>query len=191
MPAGVALSRSRLDAALVEAATDAGARFLDEDAGHCRRTQRRERDGCGSSIKGGRSTCAARVVMVASGLGSKRPRQRFGGKNAGPGAARESARAAWSPNAPGFYDERTIFMAVGREGYVGAVRVEDGALNVAAAFEPALVRRWGTPALAAVAILAEAGFPPIAGLENAPLAGDRRPDAANLAAGRGTVVSAR
>ena len=47
------------------------------------------------------------------------------------------------------------------------MRVEDGSLNVAAAFEPALVRRWGAPGLAAAAIVAEAGFPPIAGLENA------------------------
>ena len=42
---------------------------------------------------------------------------------------------------PSFYHERTIFMAVGRKGYVGAVRVEDGTLNVAAALEPLWVRR--------------------------------------------------
>jgi flavin-dependent dehydrogenase len=71
------------------------------------------------------------------------------------------------PLAPDHYLERTIYMAVGREGYVGLVRVEDGRLNVAAAFEPALVRRHGGPGAAAVAILAEAGFPAIRALEYA------------------------
>ena len=47
------------------------------------------------------------------------------------------------------------------------VRVEDGSLNVAAAFEPAFVRQLGTPGNAAQAILAEAGFAPIAELEPA------------------------
>jgi 2-polyprenyl-6-methoxyphenol hydroxylase-like FAD-dependent oxidoreductase len=89
-------------------------------------------------------------------------------------------------SAPGFYRGRTIFMAVGKEGYVGTVRVENGGINIAAAFEPALVRRLGSPGTAAAAIVAEAGFPAIEGLETAlwqgtpgltrqtrPLAGDR------------------
>ena len=165
MPEGVALSRSRLDTALVEAATAAGAQFLQET--HA--TVADIRDGMRrvTLTQPGRSLeAAARVVLVASGLGNShwadgsavrtriRPGSRIG---AGCVVA----------DAPGFYAERTIFMAVGRDGYVGAVRVEDGSLNVAAAFEPALVRRWGTPALAAAAVLAEAGFPSITGLENA------------------------
>jgi 2-polyprenyl-6-methoxyphenol hydroxylase-like FAD-dependent oxidoreductase len=77
-------------------------------------------------------------------------------------------------DAPRFYGERTIFMAVGRDGYVGAVRVEDGSLNVAAAFAPALVRRLGTPAKAAAAVLAEAGYPAIAGLDDAHWQGTAR-----------------
>jgi flavin-dependent dehydrogenase len=58
-------------------------------------------------------------------------------------------------------------MAVGRAGYVGMVRVEDGRLNVAAALEPAFVRRLGTPGAAASEILAEAGFVPVAPLATA------------------------
>ena len=50
-------------------------------------------------------------------------------------------------------------MAVGRSGYVGLVRLEDGSLNVGAAFELAFVRSFGTLAAAAAAVLAEAGFP--------------------------------
>ena len=58
-------------------------------------------------------------------------------------------------------------MAVGKNGYVGLVRVEDGSLNVAAAFDPELVRRLGTPGVAGAAIVAEAGFPLIVALESA------------------------
>jgi flavin-dependent dehydrogenase len=55
-------------------------------------------------------------------------------------------------------------MAVGRAGYVGLVRLEDGSLNVAAALEPDFVRRLGGPGTAAAAIVEEAGFPPFAAL---------------------------
>ena len=65
------------------------------------------------------------------------------------------------------YEEGTIFMAVARRGYVGLVRVEDGSLNVAAAFEPELVRRHGTTGAAASAVLAEAGLPALDELESA------------------------
>jgi hypothetical protein len=54
------------------------------------------------------------------------------------------------------------------------VRVEDGRLNVAAAFDPAFVRRLGTPAAAAARILAEAGFDPVAALETARWQGTAR-----------------
>ena len=58
-------------------------------------------------------------------------------------------------------------MAVGNGGYVGMVRVEDGSLNVAAAFDPALVRQGGTASAAANIILLEAGAPPVAALDRA------------------------
>ena len=65
-------------------------------------------------------------------------------------------------------------MAVGNNGYVGLVRVEDGSLNVAAAFDPHLVRRLGTPGIAAAAIVSEAGFPPVVPLESAQWQGTAR-----------------
>ena len=109
---------------------------------------------------------SARVVLVASGLGGVRQDDGSVAKTQIRAGSRIGAGCLVA-NAPDFYEERTIFMAVGREGYVGAVRVEDGSLNLAAAFEPACVRHWGSPAQAAAAILAEAGFPSIAALESA------------------------
>ena len=51
-------------------------------------------------------------------------------------------------------------MTVGRSGYVGLVRVEDGHLNVAAAFNKYHVKESGSPGAAANRILLEAGFAP-------------------------------
>ena len=165
LPEGAALSRSRLDAALVDAAVDAGTQFVPETqaiVGGIRdglRLLRLTHRGKSIDIRG-------RVVLVAAGLGNHcqtdsstartqvRPGSRIGG-------------GCLIDYAPDFYHERTIFMAVGRAGYVGAVRVEDGGLNVAAAFDPAVVRRHGAPGAAAAAIILDAGFPAIAGLERA------------------------
>ena len=94
LPEGAALSRSRLDAALVDAATDAGARFMPEtqaNVGGIRNRLRLVRlIHRGISIE-----TAARVVLVAAGLGNhchtealtpkSRPRS---------GRARGSARVA-------------------------------------------------------------------------------------------------
>jgi flavin-dependent dehydrogenase len=149
----------------VEAAIAAGARFLAETlavvAGSRDGTRRVGLTRAGRSIE-----VAARVVLVATGLGNPRLADDSRARTQIQAGSRIGAGCLIA-NAPGFYDERTIFMAVGRKGYVGAVRVEDGSLNVAAAFEPAVVRQWGTPGFAAAAIIAEAGFPPIIGVEDA------------------------
>ncbi len=71
------------------------------------------------------------------------------------------------PHAPPAYSDDAVFMAAGAGGYVGIVRLEDGSLNVAAAFDPAVVRRVRTPGAAALEVLAEAGAPEIRGLEDA------------------------
>jgi flavin-dependent dehydrogenase len=65
------------------------------------------------------------------------------------------------------FAERVVYMAVGAGGYVGMVRVEDGSLNVAAAFDAAFVRRVRTPGAAACEILREAGAPEIEDLAGA------------------------
>ena len=99
---------------------------------------------CGSSSRDGRSrrrraSCwspRALAGTVGTEPPTRTPRSRRGSRI---GAGCQVA------DAPDFYGEHTIFMAVGRAGYVGVVRVEDGSLNVAAAFDPAFVRRLGTP----------------------------------------------
>jgi menaquinone-9 beta-reductase len=169
LPGGVALSRARLDAALVDAAVSSGAAFLGETQGlvagvglEARRVLLVRHD---RTI-----TAAARVVLIATGLGQPRFE---GGPAVETLVAPRSRVGAWCTIAehPDFYRERAVFMAVGRGGYVGLVRVEGGYLNVAAAFEKELLRRCGSPGMAATMMLAEAGFPAPPALRGVPWQG--------------------
>jgi len=172
LPGGAVVSRARLDAALVEAATEAGARFLQETEAVVAGV----RDGVRHvrlEQPAGTAQAAARLVLVAAGIGKYGSAR---GADARTHIARGSRIGAGClvVDAPDFYEDHTVFMAVGKSGYVGMVRVEDGRLNVAAAFDPAFVRRRGAPGAAAAEVLAEAGFGPIAALETAEWQGTPR-----------------
>src|SRR5262249_46477299 len=143
----------------VAAATDVGAHFLPETRalvggfGTGTRLVHLQRRGETREI-------AARVVLVAAGLGHHcLPPGATARTHIAPGSA--IGAGCRIPQAPSCYGSGTIFMAIGRQGYVGLVRLEDGSLNVAAALQAEFLRRHGTPAAAAEGILAESGFPPI------------------------------
>jgi flavin-dependent dehydrogenase len=159
---GIAVSRSALDAALVEAAVAAGADFLPESAAQLGETGPESRSvvlrqkECSASVQ-------ARVVIVAAGLGnaciarseefvSRRSRH----TRVGAGAVTTTFPAHYAPGA--------IYMSVGRRGYVGAVRIEEGGLNLAGAFDPEVLH-GRSPAAAVEEILREAGAPPIPNLD--------------------------
>lgn len=164
LPDGVALSRSRFDAALADAAAEAGATVVFET--------RAQVDGTDAGMRtvrlvhrGRVATVEARVVLDAAGLGGNclaaeaGPRTRVSpGSRVGAGCVVDG---------PAAYGPGTIFMAAGQHGYVGLVRVEDRRLNIAAAFAPDFVRGHGSPGLAAAAILDECGFPAVPGLDSA------------------------
>jgi flavin-dependent dehydrogenase len=166
LPIGLAVSRSRFDAALVEAALTAGAQFLPETQADvdvvgpgCRWVQLVQH--------GRKAKAAARVVLVAAGLGHHCLEREPAARTDVDPRSRIGAGCVVEDFPAEFYHEKTIFMGVGRSGYVGLVRVEDGRLNVAGAFDRAFVRRCDGPGRAAVAVLAEAGSPAIATLDEA------------------------
>ena len=153
LPPGLSLSRRVLDAALVDQAVEAGAQFLpgySAAIGECEPHRRRV------VLRSARTLQAttARVVVDASGLGS-------GLLDPGAGQrVRAGARIGCSAVVDGSaaaYREGTIYMAVDTVGYLGAVRLEDGRLNVAAALDPGPVRAEG-PGSVAQSILRGAGF---------------------------------
>jgi flavin-dependent dehydrogenase len=176
----LALSRSALDTALVRAAEAAGAVFwpgsrvsLGVLEGGARRL-RVARDGAEVLV-------AARIVVDATGLGrglrdETAPSDDVAARSrVGVGAV---VRGDAYPVVPG-----NLHMAVGRAGYVGLVRVEDGALNVAAALDPGPLRTAGPEAVVS-SVLAEAGLPalgesPLAGWRGTPLLTRSSPDAGN------------
>jgi flavin-dependent dehydrogenase len=167
LPEGVAVSRNRFDAALVEQAIAAGAAFLpettatigavDEDNGEewCE-SWLRHRDREPVQVR-------ARVVLAADGLGhgSLRERPEFSSRIAPHTRIGLGGQVA---DYPADYAPGTISMAVGRRGYVGLVRVEEGWLNIAAALDSDCLKEAGRPAQALAGVLEEAGFPPIASL---------------------------
>lgn len=158
---GYALSRETFDAALIREAIAAGAEFLSGTrvltsavSGDVRVAELAEHDDAGQA--------RARVVLAADGLGGRlldgRPLPADPSSRLGGGVLLQDRSASFRPG--------TIYMALGRDGYVGVVRVEGGKLNVAAAFDPAAVKRDGMGPLAEE-VLRAAGLPAISELSTA------------------------
>ncbi|GIW88753.1 MAG: hypothetical protein KatS3mg108_3077 [Isosphaeraceae bacterium] len=155
---GVSLSREALDLGLVEAAVGAGVR-LEEGV----RAVVAGGDPVRVELEGaeGRREERARRVVVATGL-----------VEAGGGVGRWHIRGgsrigagAWVENAPRGYEPGRVEMACGEGGYVGAVVLEDGRLDLAAALDPEVVRRAGGVGRAVAGILEKAGLPEIPGVD--------------------------
>lgn len=173
LPIGaLALSRRALDSALVRSAVEAGASFL---PGTCAFLQSSSSDGAAVLLSpagtGDRArqpieaTVLARCVVVADGIGGTflSNHETLGWR------IRRGARIGLQASVDGSPQYRTgiLAMCIGQCGYAGAVRLEDGSLDVAAAIEPGFVRRLGGPAEAVGAIMRDAGAPAIESLESA------------------------
>jgi len=128
---GVALSRRTLDAALVEAAQEAGVEF---------------RDGVREPPR-----IRPEFTILATGLGGGRVERR---SLLGAGAVHPAGAFAAEQ-----YEAGVITMAHARDGYVGATIAESGRLVMAAALRPGAVRRWGVRG-AVERVLRAAGRPP-------------------------------
>lgn len=164
LPWSVALGRDTFDAALVNEAIQAGASFLPQTRatlegmdGQRRLVSLYQHPSVGRVV--------AQVVVVANGLGGRltlhethRSPLVLHGSLIGAGVVAESA--------PAFYHPGTIFMACGDGGYVGLVRLEDGRLDIAAAFDPLLIKTSGGLGKAAVRVLNRTGWPRIDRLED-------------------------
>jgi len=151
------LSREQFDTALIAAAIAAGSEFLPGVSALASSAE-----GNGRTVTLFSSECKqdvhAKVVVIANGLGSRLLR----GTEANPLPVSQDSRigagAVWN-EAPEFYGAGTIYMACGAGGYVGACRLEDGRLTLAAAFDPDFIKGSGGIERAASQVLQEAGFP--------------------------------
>ena len=174
LPGGAALGRERFDALLVRAAVQAGAEFLPRTRARLRVLRTTTLGGPTGSFRpvalhhgGDKESARARLVLAADGLGAgllpRAPTMTAPASRIGAGLIVDEA--------PGFYRAGCIHMACGRAGYVGLVRLEDGRLDVAAAFDPRALRHLGGPARAATEVIAEVGWPVPAGLAAGPWRG--------------------
>ena len=165
LPVGIAVSREPLDQALVEFAAASGAVFVPHTEGRIGPVDSSTR--LVNLVQGGtRRTLRARVVLVATGLG----KIRFADESPleclqSPGS--RIGAGCTVVDYPDTYREGTVFMAVGRAGYVGLVRVEEARLNIAAALDPRFLQGSGSPGYAANTLLLEAGCPTVPALEGA------------------------
>ncbi|MGL6096279.1 MAG: NAD(P)/FAD-dependent oxidoreductase, partial [Fimbriiglobus sp.] len=165
LPSGVALSRDAFDAALIAEAVAAGVTFRPGTRAKLEPGETSH----GITVRLGDTPVSAKLLIAADGLNGQ-----LTAAVGNPPDVRENSRigaGTMAPDGPTEYATGTIFMATGRGGYVGLVRVEDGRLDVAAAFDPGFVRDVGGPGNAAETVLRQAGFPAVPGLAGLPWKG--------------------
>ncbi|MDX2197823.1 MAG: NAD(P)/FAD-dependent oxidoreductase [Phycisphaerae bacterium] len=140
LPAGRALSRSALDSALLAEAVRAGAVF---HSGVVATVGRVDGDVRGFELKNDAESvqATARVVIAADGLASPSTRDCEEIRVAVAAGARVGVGARFV--AEGVIAANTIEMHVGREGYLGLVRLEDGSIDAAAALDPIAIQSAG------------------------------------------------
>ncbi|HQU44638.1 MAG: hypothetical protein B7Z73_07980 [Planctomycetia bacterium 21-64-5] len=160
LPGGAAVSRESFDFALAQAAVDCGAQLLTGTTAMLRDVGS---DAGGREIElrgpaGNTRTIQAGVVLAADGLGHPSLAQCREFACRVPRGAKLGVGTR-TVDAPQSFQPGTIYMAIGRGGYAGLVRLEDGSLSLAAAVVPQAIKRAASPAAAVAAILAEAGMP--------------------------------
>ena len=162
LPNGMAVSREAFDMALASEAVEAGAVFLQnttaklvEGGTESRRVTLRQNDAT--------RDVQTKIVIAATGLSAHLPENL---KSVPEANARVGAGVMLRASTNAYVDG-TIYMACGTRGYVGLVRTGNGCLNIAAAFDVALVRDSGGLGGAAAQVMKQAGLPPVNALETA------------------------
>jgi flavin-dependent dehydrogenase len=161
LPPGLAVSRYALDDALAAAAVEAGCELLTETVAQVapedgvlpgERRRRVVLQRAGETAV----TALASSVIVADGLGHRSLRDCPTFKSRGPASSRVGVGGEAGPGVIGV-EPGSITMAVGRHGYAGAVEVEGGRVNIAAAVDPSFLKDAGGPAQAVQLIFQGAG----------------------------------
>lgn len=159
LPRSVAVSRRRLDAALVQRFVASGGRFA---SGVSARVTSSEPPVAQLRSDSRCDTVRPTLMIVADGLGGRAAPTSttpVRGSRMGAGAVLEGGGGAFDPGA--------IHMAIGRGGYVGVVRLAGDCIDVAGAFDVGFVRACGSPGAAVEALLRDAAMPSIDGIAEA------------------------
>lgn len=166
MPEGAALSREVFDAGLVKKAVRKGVNFFPEtrivleekaaekDPVHSLRIFKDQKE---IGIK-------AKIILSADGLNGQFLEKENSFERVTDPASRIGVGKIFD-GSPDFYQPGVIYMATGAEGYVGLVRLEDGRLNAAAAFDPQFLKISGGVSEAVRITLQKNRFPVMKGIE--------------------------
>jgi menaquinone-9 beta-reductase len=160
LPGWRVLSRERLDLGLVEAAAQAGAHFRPRTHAALGPLRPDGRTVVLRSEEQHEEEVIARLVLAADGLGSRLLMSEEGCAVRSAPASRVGAGVV-ATEAPAFYADGAIYMAYSEAGYLGLTRLEDGRLNLAAAFDVGVLRKAHGPGTVARELLREVGWPAI------------------------------
>ena len=167
IPAGVAISRSELDSALVTEAQKRGCDFLPgTSAVLCPTDPGKPFRQLILRNNSGSQTIAARIVLACDGIAGTL-------LDSEPRAAWKTTKNPWLGIStllePGnaILAAGTIQMNVAEGGYVGLVKLSDGRIHMGAALDPRACRKAGTATALIRKILSDCLGPRIAGLEKA------------------------
>ncbi len=163
LPAGLSVTRHRLDAALLQAASAAGVTVVTETTATVEPDLRDGLRRITLHHQGQTRAVRSRVVVCADGLlrSSLRslPEMQPGpAPGARMGVGIVLSRDQWSAVVADRIPRERITMIVGRGGYVGLAWAEDQQLSVAAAVDPQLVKATGSPSKAVHQILSAYGI---------------------------------
>jgi len=161
LPTGAAVSRTFLDTQLAREAAAAGAAVLVRTEAHLIEVNG---DRCRLRLTqcDAEGEIVSRIVVAADGLAGRLARETRDCVQSVNPRSRIGVSAA-TARVPEGYQPGTIQMVVGREGYIGALQVEDGHLELAAALDPAAIKRWG-PGEAVHRILQDSPLPKLEGV---------------------------
>jgi flavin-dependent dehydrogenase len=155
---GVSVSREQLDAALIRAAIESGAQFVDETQALLRPDDAQRR--VILKQNGEERSAAARLAVVATGLGARCLVSEAADDRQSSPRSRIGAGAVVAVDGDD-YAAGTISMACHRSGYVGLVRLEDGRLDIAAALDATAAKQHGGIPATVALVLKESGLPPV------------------------------
>jgi flavin-dependent dehydrogenase len=163
------LSRECLDSSLIKEAMLEGAFFLDTTLAELGKLTTSSRE---VFLKQGelQLLSTAKIVVAADGLGGRLLVR----KNITTHLASTNTRIGAGVtllDPPDFYKNGTLFMTSGNGGYVGLIRLEDGRLDLAAAFDPLAIKKHGGMGPLAKSLLQEMDWPLPLNLEFAPWRG--------------------
>ena len=168
LPGGVALSRLAFDSALIRRAIEAGVNFLPEVSGlsvNNDSAQLTIQLRSASARVESYSQAATKIVLAADGLAGSLLKKRSDAdelQDISKVMVSATSRVGASTTIcceSDFYVQGAIYMAVDSSGYVGLVRLEDGKLDIAAAFDVEQLRKLGEPRQLAKHILESCQMP--------------------------------